>query len=332
MIGTVWAAEPLLANPVAIDVDHRGRLFVCETFRQQHGVEDNRYHMDWLRDDLAAESVADRAAYMKKFYPEDWEETFATERDRIRLVTDTDGDGTADTATVFADGFGDLLDGTGAGVLARPDGDVFYTCIPDLYRLRDDDGDGMADEVDSLATGFGVRVAFRGHDMHGLTMGPDGRLYWTIGDRGFHVVTKEGTTLAMPDTGAVFRSETDGTGLEVFAYGLRNPQELAFDDAGNLFTWDNNSDSGDLARWVHVLRHADSGWRMYFQYLPDRGPWNRELMWVPADWTPGDGTADPEADTDPATAAGVPKNVAAAAVRPAYVFPRWRTSATGRAA
>ena len=321
VVGTVWAAEPLLANPVAIDVDHRGRLFVCETFRQQHGVEDNRYHMDWLRDDLAAETVDDRAAYMKKFYPENWEETFAAERDRVRLVTDTDGDGTADTATVFADGFGDLLDGTGAGVLARPDGDVYYTCIPDLYRLRDEDGDGEAEQVDSLATGFGVRFAFRGHDMHGLTMGPDGRLYWSVGDRGFHVVTKEGTTLAMPDTGAVFRSETDGTGLEVFAHGLRNPQELAFDDAGNLFTWDNNSDSGDLARWVHVLRHSDSGWRMYYQYLPDRGPWNREMTWLPADWAPGDGTADPEASTDPATAAGVPQGVAAAAIRPAYVLP-----------
>ena len=324
--GSVWAAEPLLANPVAIDVDHRGRLFVCETFRQQKGVEDNRYHMDWLRRDLASQTVADRLAYMRDFIP-DLEEKYGSEQDRVRLVTDSDGDGTADESRVFAGGFDDVLDGTGAGVLARPDGTVYFTCIPDLYALRDLDGDGTAngpDEQESLSTGYGVRFAFRGHDMHGLTLGPDGRLYWSIGDRGFHVVTKEGVTLQQPDKGAVFRSELDGTGLEVVAHGLRNPQELAFDDAGNLFTWDNNSDSGDHARWVHVLQHADSGWRMYYQYLDDRGPWNREMTWFPSWWTPGDGTASPPAEDrsgDPATAAGVPKNVAAAAVRPAYVFP-----------
>ncbi|MEM9702399.1 MAG: glucose dehydrogenase, partial [Planctomycetota bacterium] len=308
--GSVWAAEPLLANPVAIDVDHRGRLFVCETFRQKKGVEDNRGHMNWLRADLAAETVEDRAAYMRD-YIDDADVRYTAEHDRIRLVTDSDGDGKADDATVFADGFNDLLDGTGAGVLARPNGDVFYTCIPKLWRLRDEDGDGVADERTALSEGYGVRFAFRVHDMHGLTLGPDGRLYWSIGDRGYHVLTPEGELIAKPDTGAVFRSELDGSGLEVFAYGLRNPQELAFDDAGNLFTWDNNSDSGDKARWVHVLQGSDSGWRMYFQYLPDRGPWNREMMWIPRD-TPAD---------VPFGAAGVPPETAAAAVQPAHVLP-----------
>ena len=324
--GSVWAAEPLLANPVAIDVDHRGRVFVCETFRQKRGVEDNRSHMDWLRRDLAAETVADRLAYIRDFVP-DADEAYGTAQDRVRLVEDRDGDGVADESRVFAGGFDGVLDGTGAGVLARPDGTVFFTCIPDLYALRDLDGDGTADGPDeqvSLSTGYGVRFAFRGHDMHGLTLGPDGRLYWSIGDRGYHVVTPEGATLHHPDRGAVFRSELDGTGLEVFATGLRNPQELAFDDAGNLFTWDNNSDSGDHARWVHVLQGSDSGWRMHYQYLDDRGPWNREMTWFPAWWQPGDGTASPPASDrsgDPATAAGVPREVAAAEVRPAYVFP-----------
>jgi quinoprotein glucose dehydrogenase len=56
----------------------------------------------------------------------------------------------------------------------------------------------------------------------------------------------------MPDRGAVLRCERDGSHLEVFASGLRNPQELAFDDFGNLFTGDNNSDA-DSARWVYVV-------------------------------------------------------------------------------
>lgn len=271
------AAEPLVANPVAFCFDRRGRIFVAETFRQQRGVEDNRGHRDWLLDDLRAQSVDDRVAYFRKHLG-DSIITYTLEHDRIRRLSDDDEDGTYESATVFADGFNRIEDGTGAGVLAW-NGSVYYTCIPKLYRLRDRNDDGVADSREVLHEGYGVRVAFRGHDMHGLIVGPDGRIYYSIGDRGYNVLSQEGRRLKRPDTGAVFRCEPDGSNLEVFAYGLRNPQELAFDDFGNLFTGDNNSDSGDQARWVYVVEGGDSGWRMYYQYLADRGPWNRERMW-----------------------------------------------------
>ncbi|MCB9950791.1 MAG: HEAT repeat domain-containing protein [Planctomycetaceae bacterium] len=275
----LFAAEPLLANPVAFCIDEQGRIYVCETFRQQKGVEDNRGHMNWLEDDLSLQTVEERVEMFRKFLGDNVVD-YAKEDDRIRLLTDTDGDGKADEATIFAEGFNNIEDGTGAGVLAI-DGDVYYTCIPKLWHLRDDDGDGKAEVREGFHHGYGVRVAFRGHDMHGLVLGPDGRIYFSIGDRGYNVLTKEGKHLVRPDAGAVFRCERDGSDLEVFAYGLRNPQELAFDDFGNLFTGDNNSDSGDQARWVQVVQGGDTGWRMYFQYLNDRGPWNRENIWHP---------------------------------------------------
>jgi quinoprotein glucose dehydrogenase len=276
------AAEPVVANPVALWIDGQGRIYVCETFRQNKAVTDNRKHSkEWVDDDLAALTVADREAYHRKHLG-DKVKAFTEVDDRIRLLDDTDGDGRPDRAVVFADGFNSIVEGTGAGVLARGR-DVFYTNIPHLWRLRDTSGDGKADERTSFGSGFGVKVAFRGHDMHGLTIGPDGRLYWSIGDRGYHVELPDGRVLSDPHSGAVFRCELDGSKMEVFATGLRNPQELAFDDEGNLFTGDNNSDSGDKARWVYVVRDGDSGWRMHYQYLGDRGPFNREKIWYPND-------------------------------------------------
>lgn len=279
MTGTLLASEPALANPVAFYTANDGRVFVCETFRQEAGVEDNRSHMNWLDNDLRLETVEERLAMFKKYLGADVSK-YATQHDRIRVLKDTNGDGVFDDDKVFAQGFNDVLDGTGAGVI-EVDGKVYYTCIPKLWSLEDTDGDGTADKTDALHHGYGVRVAFRGHDMHGLTVGPDGRLYFSIGDRGFNVITQEGTRLKRVDNGAVFRCDLDGANLEVFAYGLRNPQELAFDNYGNLWTGDNNSDSGDMARWVYVVQDGDTGWRMYFQYLDDRGPWNRERMWYP---------------------------------------------------
>ncbi len=280
---SLFAAEPRLANPVAFCIDERGKFYVAETFRLHAGVTDNRGHMNWLDADMACRTVADRVAMYRKYLKPEEFAAYNVEHERVRLIEDRDGDGVADHDSVFADGFKDAADGIGAGLLARK-GDVFYTCIPDLWRLRDTDGDGRADVKASMSTGYGVHVAFLGHDLHGLRMGPDGRLYFSIGDRGLNVTTREGKPLVAPDYGTVLRCEPDGSNLEIFAGGLRNPQELAFDDHGNLFTCDNNSDGGDKARWVYLVQGGDSGWRMGYQYLDfptSRGPWNAEKLWHP---------------------------------------------------
>lgn len=278
---SLFAAEPLVANPVAFSIDERGRFFVAETFRLHDGVTDIRGHMDWLDDDLASTSVADRVAFMKKHEGRRIT-AYTRQSDRVRLLWDKDHDGKADTATVFADGFNDIADGLGSGVLAYR-GSVYYANIPHLWRLRDDDHNGVSESKRSLLEGFGVRVGFLGHDLHGLRIGPDGKLYFTVGDRGAHVITRENTTVANHEEGVVYRCNLDGSDLEIFARGLRNPQELAFDDYGNLWTGDNNSDGGDPARWVYVVEDGDSGWRVGYQFLnsPSRGPWLTERMCYP---------------------------------------------------
>lgn len=275
------AAEPLLANPVAFCLDEQGRFYIAETFRLHDGVTDNRNNMKWLKDDLAAQTVEDRINLHKKWLG-DKISTYTAHPDRVRQVVDTDGDGKADKSTVFSDSFNKIEDGIGAGLLAK-NGDVYFTCIPDLWLLRDADGDGIAEQKKSLQTGYGVRVSFLGHDLHGLIFGPDGKLYFSIGDRGLNVPTPSGR-IKVIETGAVLRCNPDGTDLEVVHTGLRNPQELAFDEFGNLFTGDNNSDSGDKARLVNIVEGGDTGWRMPYQYIESpiaRGPWNEEKLWHP---------------------------------------------------
>lgn len=275
----VFAVEPQLANPVAIALDEKGRVFVSETHRYRTSVLDIRNIMDWYEDDLSIRTLDDRIAMIKKHLGPKAAD-LAKESEVVRLLVDTDGNGRADRSTVFAEGFNSLLDGIASGVLAR-NGTVYFANIPDVTALQDRNGDGVADTRKTIAHGFGTRFSLTGHDLHGLKFGPDGKLYFSIGDRGSHVVSKEGRTFSYPDEGAVYRCDADGSNLEVFATGLRNPQELAFDEFGNLFSGDNNCDHGDLARLVYIVEGGDTGWRIGFQFSEQNpaGTWNSEKLW-----------------------------------------------------
>lgn len=232
----------------------------------------------------------------------DWRD-LTVESERIRLLVDTNSDGRADVAATLAEGFDGITSGVAAGIIARR-GEVRFTCIPDVWRISNDElrrTKGMprldtpanphvrhsSFAMSNFLSGFGVHIAFGGHDLHGLKFGPDGKLYFSIADRGTSTNLWDkiadhwpGLTMeALADSGAIFRCEPDGTQLEVVAIGLRNPQELAFDEFGNLFTGDNNGDGGDKARWIHVVEGADYGWRIGWQWLPKMGAWNSEMLW-----------------------------------------------------
>ncbi|MGB7158131.1 MAG: PVC-type heme-binding CxxCH protein, partial [Tepidisphaeraceae bacterium] len=281
----IFAAEPQLANPVAMCTDEKGRFWVVETFRFEggttpgHGVYDIRHRYHLLDDDLASKTVEQRLEITKKWNEGDLSSLMEWP-DRLRLIEDTDGDGKADRSTIYDDSFKDPMDGVASGVLVRGD-DVYFANIPFLWKLKDTNGDNKADVREKIHGGFGVRYSLLGHDLHGLRFGPDGKLYMSMGDRGLHVKTKEGKLIDLPDEGSVLRCDPDGSNLEVFATGLRNPQKLVFDDYGNLFTGDNNCDHGDPARWVYIVEGGDTGWRIGYQHIKTpkpTGPWLAEKL------------------------------------------------------
>ena len=288
-----WVNFPFVENPGSIGIEGKGRVFVTEANRWWLGVPDLRGANELIPGDFRAMTVDDRRKLYEEHkdrFPKDF---FTSTADRIIRLEDRDGNGAADHRTLFSDQFRDAVDGLGFSILPEEDA-VYFTCIPNLWKLTDPDDDGVADTHDAIAEGFGIRVSFIGHDLHGIIRGPDGRLYFSMGDRGYNVSTKEGKRLVGPGTGAIFRCESDGSGLEEVCRGLRNPQEIAFDDYGNLFTFDNTGDIGDLARLVYVLEGTDSGWNMAHQsphhyrkhldwgdFHPDTSMWVKEKMYLP---------------------------------------------------
>lgn len=186
-------------------------------------------------------------------------------RDEIRLVEDTDGDGYADNAPVWADGFNSIQG------MTYHDGTVFVTHAPYLTALRDTDGDGVADERKNLFKGFGLGPEddkVRLHNANGIVAGHDGWLYLALGDRGCDVVRPEGDLLVL-NGGGILRCRPDGRDLHVFSTGLRNIYDVALDEDLNVFTRDNENDGGNYKiRVIQSFFGADHG----YPYLYDERP------------------------------------------------------------
>jgi len=279
LVATLWAAEPMLANPVAFNFDEKGRLFVAETYRYRSSVLDIRDYMWTLEAELANRTLEDQAAAIARHFGPDGVKELSIESERVRLLEDTDRTGVATKSSLYAEGFNSPLDGIASGVLARR-GSVYFTSIPSVWKFT---GEQKAETRTEISRGYGVRFNFTGHDLHGLTFGPDGKLYFSNGDRGAHAKGPDGSLADTPDEGAVYRCNPDGTQLEVFARGLRNPQSLAFTENGDLLTGDNDCDKGDEERLVHVVEGGDSGWRVGYQhpFLGRDNPWLAEKLWQP---------------------------------------------------
>jgi putative membrane-bound dehydrogenase-like protein len=185
---------------------------------------------------------------------------------KILRCVDKDGDGKVDEVTTFA-----KVDHP-RGVVYR-DGKVWVMHPPTLSVFHDDNGDGVSDRQEVLVTGLTTdQINIRGgdHTTNCVRMGIDGWLYIGVGDYGIKEARgKDGKTIVLRG-GGVVRVRPDGTDLEIYCTGLRNPFDLAIDPFLNLFTRDNTNDGAGWDTRVSLLRQsAHYGYTQLFANFTD---------------------------------------------------------------
>ncbi len=295
---SLWASDSLAPDPICISIDDLGRIYLTRSNRQKNSEFDIRGHRDWMTESIGFQTVEDRRAFLRKTFStensskngwlkdlngdglHDWHD-LTIEKDEIWRLEDKNNDGIADISTRIFNDFNEEVSDVAGGLMIRKN-DAFVGIAPDLWRLKDTNGDGIYDKKTSISHGYGVHIGFGGHGMSGIVEGPDGRIYWNIGDIGANLTSPDGKKFANPNSGIIARSNPDGTDFEIFASGLRNTHEFVFDEYGNLISSDNDGDHpGESERLVHVVQDHDAGWRSNWQYGKYTDPKNNKYnVWM----------------------------------------------------
>lgn len=232
----LWASEPLFVNPTTFDIDPSGRIWVCEAVN-----------------------------YRRKLRGQP---PLRSEGDRIVILSDTNNDGTADNGVTFYQSR-EIMSPIGIAVASNPSGKgckVFLCQSPDILLLEDKDGDNKADGPPvKFLTGF--QGIDHDHGVHGITIGPDGKLYFSVGDAGVRDLkasdgkgesfTSNTTTLR---AGTIWRCDMDGRNLELIAHNFRNNYMAAVDSFGNVFISDNDDDGNQQTRICFVMPGGNYGY------------------------------------------------------------------------
>ena len=180
----------------------------------------------------------------------------------VKILEDLDRDGRCDRVKLFAEvGPGGLH---GMLFVGRT---LYGVDDRGVVRLPDADGDDRADRSERI--GPTVRRAGE-HGPHGIVLGPDGWLYVVFGNqsrfRREHLAGPHSPVLN-PVQGNIVRMTLSGDRCQAVTTGFRNPYDLAFNAAGELFTVDSDNE-GELGlpffrfpRLVHAVPGIDVGWR-----------------------------------------------------------------------
>jgi putative heme-binding domain-containing protein len=195
----LYAADPQIAKPIQMNFDPQGRLWIASSEIYPHIKPGEKAN------------------------------------DRILVVEDKDGDGTADSTRVFADG---LLIPTG---VLPGDGGVYAANSTELLHFSDTDGDGKSDQQRVVLSGFGTEDTH--HILHTLRWGPDGMLYMNQSIYiHSHIETPHGVRRL--NAGGIWQFRPETMHLEVFARGWVNTWGHQFDKSGQSFVTDGAGGEG----------------------------------------------------------------------------------------
>ncbi len=195
----LYAADPQIAKPIQMNFDPQGRLWIASSEIYPHIKPGEKAN------------------------------------DRILVVEDKDGDGTADSTRVFADG---LLIPTG---VLPGDGGVYAANSTELLHFSDTDGDGKSDRERVVLSGFGTEDTH--HILHTLRWGPDGMLYMNQSIYiHSHIETPHGPRRL--NAGGIWQFRPETMELEVFARGWVNTWGHQFDKSGQSFVTDGAGGEG----------------------------------------------------------------------------------------
>jgi putative membrane-bound dehydrogenase-like protein len=228
---TLFASEPAITNPTNLDIDARGRVWICDVmnYRGNNGK---------------------RPA-----------------GDRILILEDTDGDGKADKVTTFYQGR-DVDSAMGICVLGNQ---VIVSCSPNILVFTFDEITDQILKKETLFTRTGLpqhdhsahtfvfgpdgryywNFGNTGHAVHDKSGKP------VIDLAGNRVVDNGKPYFG----GMVFRCNPDGSDFEVLAHNFRNNYEVAVDSFGNLWQSDNDDDGNRGVRINYVMEYGNYGYR-----------------------------------------------------------------------
>ena len=226
------ATEPMLKNPTNIDVDDRGRVWVTEAYNYRPEINGNPTN---------------------------------PKGDRIMILEDNDGDGKAESEKIFYQG-PELNAPLGICVLGNR---VLVSQSPYIWAFYDDNGDDKADRKEILFQGIGGEQ--HDHGAHAFTFGPDGKLYFNLGNEGRTLKDKNGKIVLDQDSveitaknykeGMTLRCDPDGSHVEVLGQNFRNPYEVAVDSYGTLWQSDNDDDGNRGVRINYVMDYGNYGYK-----------------------------------------------------------------------
>ncbi len=234
---SVFAAEPDLVNPCNMDVDAEGRVWITE------GANYRSSFQKW-----------------GKLRPGG---------DRIQVLIDSDRDGAVDKAVTFYQG-DEINAALGIAVLGDQ---VIVSRSPDVFVFEDKNHDLKADGPPrKLFTGMGG--VDHDHGGHAFTFGPDGKLYFNVGNDGKQLKKPDGSGWIVDKAGnetwghrkpyqqgLVFRCNPDGSGVETLGWNFRNNYEVAVDSFGTLWQSDNDDDGNRGVRINFVMEFGNYGYR-----------------------------------------------------------------------